>query len=76
MVDKKEIQEVTASIRATKAEVELVCNALHQVINTPFPTESTDQNWKSPYMKLLNDYKTIKNKIIDYEQKHISPGQD
>ena len=76
MVDKKEIQEVTASIRATKAEVELVCNALHQVINTPYPTESTDQNWKSPYMKLLNDYKTIKNNIIDYEQKHTSPGQD
>jgi len=76
MVDKKGIREVTASIRATKAEVELVCNALHQVINTPYPTESTDQNWKSPYMKLLNDYKTIKNKIIDYEQKHTSPGQD
>ena len=76
MVDKKEIPEVIATIKATKAEVELVCNALHQVINTPYPTESTDQNWKSPYMKLLNDYKAIKNKIIDYEQKHASPGQD
>ena len=76
MVDKKEIPEVTASIKATKAEVELVCNALHQTINTPFPATSTDPNWKAPYMKLLNDYRAIKNKIIDYEQKHASPGQD
>jgi len=73
MVDK---QVVTASIKATKAEVELVCNALHQTINTPFPTESIDRNWKKPYMKLLNDYRAIKNKIIAYEKEHTPPDQD
>jgi len=76
MVDKQEIPVVTVSIKATKAEVELVCNALHQTINTPFPIKPVDTNWKAPYMKLLNDYRTIKSKMIDYEKKNKLPGQD
>jgi len=68
--------EVIGQIKATKAEITLLCNALHHVINTPLQVEPVDKNWQIPYKNLLQDYENIKSRMIDYEQEQASPGQN
>ena len=67
--------EVSGQIKATKAEIILLCNALHHLINTPLQTEPVNKDWKLPYIKLLQDYERIKRGMIDYEQDQAPPGQ-
>tara|TARA_R110002020_G_scaffold121792_2_gene276760 strand:- start:1675 stop:1998 length:324 start_codon:yes stop_codon:yes gene_type:complete len=68
--------EVSGQVKATKAEITLLCNALQHLINTPLQTEPINKDWKLPYIKLLEDYEKIKRGMIDYEQDQAPPGQN